>query len=427
MGIRSKCQSNNVLQRSQADVQIASSQWRTSLLKVGHRPDDVDEYWMILMLFIVRMEHPAEEQWPSNSDQKSSSFEAASSKKIKSDQTSSSEGKPALSSSSEKMKRMLKPESSPRSGRMAWPDEKRQEEGDSSDKDEKTKEAGKKKRKKRRRRRRQKYAVDQEVDAARQSWRRGETSSSSASSGNKGNSRENNGRGPVEKDAVETVIEAEKGGVGESDGCILSKEDGDAFDAGIVLDVAAGRRALRMKRSFATTADSSEGEVVKIEDKLKEEGHSVSSWCKEEGEEKSRLLGGNFELAVVHNCSDQEVLMTISTSEEKAEKGFEIDGNCLLLPGCSSFTAKDENESEKELLNSDLEEDTSKCSLGVVGMGVNDVMSANEKEDEIFDPPSTEILDYKSILSALKEKHREQQRKLLEEASSPSFWPHSGL
>ena len=426
MGIRSKCQSNNVLQRSQADVQIASSQWRTSLLKVGHRPDDVDEYWMILMLFIVRMEHPAEEQWPSNSDQKSSSFEAASSKKIKSDQTSSSEGKPALSSSSEKMKRMLKPESSPRSGRMAWPDEKRQEEGDSSDKDEKTKEAGKKKRKKRRRRRRQKYAVDQEVDAARQSWRRGETSSSSASSGNKGNSRENNGRGPVEKDAVETVI-AEKGGVGESDGCILSKEDGDAFDAGIVLDVAAGRRALRMKRSFATTADSSEGEVVKIEDKLKEEGHSVSSWCKEEGEEKSRLLGGNFELAVVHNCSDQEVLMTISTSEEKAEKGFEIDGNCLLLPGCSSFTAKDENESEKELLNSDLEEDTSKCSLGVVGMGVNDVMSANEKEDEIFDPPSTEILDYKSILSVLKEKHREQQRKLLEEASSPSFWPHSGL
>ena len=352
----------------------------------------------MLILFIVRLEHPAEEQWPSNSDQKSSSFEAASSKKLKSEQTS------------------------PRSGRMAWPDETRQ--FDSSDKDEKTKvgEGGKQKKRRRRRRRKQKHVVDQDVDVVRQSWKRGETSSSASS----GNSRENNGRGPVERDTVETVIEAEKGGNGESDGCRLSKEDGDAFDAGIGLDLAAGRRALRMKRSFATTGDSSDREVAKIEDKLNEEDRSVSSSCSKEEEEKSRLLGGNLERAAVHKCSDQEVLVSISTSEEQAEKGFEIGGSCLLIPG-SSGTARVENESEKDILASDLEEETSKCSLGVVAMGANDVMSAQEKEDELFDPPSTEILDYKSILSALKEKHREQQRKLREEAPSPLFWPQTGL
>ena len=90
-----------------------------------------------------------------------------------------------------------------------------------------------------------------------------------------------------------------------------------------------------------------------------------------------------------------------------------------MKPGCS-VNAKLEN--ENFLLDPDLEEDTRKSSLSMVAMGANDVMSANDKEDEIFDPPSTEILDYKNILSVLKEKHREQQRKLQEEASSPQFW-----
>ena len=367
---------------------------------------------MILMLLTVRLEHPTEEQGPSNSDQKSSSFEAGRSKKLKSAQTSSSEVKSAVRSSSEKVTRMPKPASSPQSGRMAaWPDEKR-EEGDSS-KDEKRKvgEAGKKKRKKRRRR--QKDAA-KEVEVVRQTWRRGETSSS-ASSGKKGNSRENTGRAPGEK---ETVIEAEKGGDGESDGCVeeeeVSKEDGDAFDARIGLEMtAAGRRALRMKRSFATTADSTEGEQVKSEGKLEEKDRSVSSsccCCREEKEEKSSLLGGNFERATVHNCSDQSVICSPNSSSEQI--------------GCSVTTRL---ENDNVLLDSDLEEDTSKSLLGMVP---NDVMSADEKEDEIFDPPSTEILDYKNILSVLKEKHREQQRKLQEEVSSPQFWmnpPHPGL
>ena len=365
------------------------------------------------MLFTVRLEHRTEEQGPSNSDQKSSSFEAGRSKKLKSAQTSSSEAKSAVRSSSEKVTRMPKPVSSPQLGRMAaWPDEKR-EEGDSS-KDEKRKvgEAGKKKRKKRRRR--QKDAA-KEVEVVRQTWRRGETSSS-ASSGKKGNSRENTGRAPGEK---ETVIEAEKGGDGESDGCVeeeeeVSKEDGDAFDARIGLEMtAAGRRALRMKRSFATTADSTEGEQVKSEGKLEEKDRSVSSsccCCREEKEEKSSLLGGNFERATVHNCSDQSVICSPNSSSEQI--------------GCSVTTRL---ENDNVLLDSDLEEDTSKSLLGMVP---NDVMSADEKEDEIFDPPSTEILDYKNILSVLKEKHREQQRKLQEEVSSPQFWmnpPHPGL
>ena len=373
---------------------------------------------MTVMLFILRLEHPMDDQWPSNSDQKSSSFDAGS-KKLKHAHTSSSEAKPVLSSSSEALR--IKPEKSPQSGRVAWPDEERQEDSAlEAEKDEKTKvgDPGKKKRKKRRRRRKQKDAVEEvEVVPVRPSWRRGETSSSSASSGNKGNSRENNTRGLAEKDTVETLMEAEKVGDGESDGCIeeaKSKEEEDAFDAVIGLDAAAGRRALRMKRSFATTADSSceEKEVVKVE----------GSCCDEEG--RSSLLGGNFERAVVHNCSDHEALMTCSTDNEKAEKGSEIGGRSLLMPGCLvTARVENENESEKGLLNSDLEEDTSKCSLGVVAMGAGET---NEKEDEIFDPPSTEILDYKSILSALKEKHREEQRRIQETASSPLFWPPTG-
>ena len=369
-----------------------------------------------------------DDQWPSNSDQKSSSFDAGS-KKLKHAHTSSSEAKPVLSSSSEKALR-IKPEKSPQSGRVAWPDEKRLEDSAlEAEKDEKTKlgESGKKKRKKRRKRRKQKDAVEEvEVVPVRPSWRRGETSSSSASSGNKSNSRGNT-RGLAEKDTVETLMEAEKVGDSESNGCVeeaKSKEEEDAFDAVIGLDAAAGRRALRMKRSFATTADSSceEREIVKVEAKSKEEDCSAGSCCEEES--RSSLLGGNFERAVAHNCSDHEAVMTCSTDDEKAEKGFEIGGSSLLMPGCLiTARVENENESEKGLLNSDLEEDTSKCSLGVVAMGAGET---NEKEDEIFDPPSTEILDYKSILSALKEKHREEQRRIQEKASPPLFWPPTG-
>ena len=345
-----------------------------------------------------------DEQRPSNSDWKSSRFEAAGSKKLKeAPHNLSSEQKSAHSSGTETVTGP-EPETSHHSGRMAWLEEKRQGEmsweGDTNDK---TKgKSGKKERKKRRKRRRQRRGVET-VELMRESWRRERTPSSDSSAS-----------GPVQRSTVETVIEGEKEADGESAGCVdskSSKEDKDGFDAGIELNTAAARRILRMKRSFATTADSSgEEKRREVALQLKEESGG-SSCCEEEG--RSSLLGGVFERATVHNCLYQDDF----TNDEQAGKGCEIGGTSLLIANCSVSTSI-ENESENDLLNSDFE-GTSKCSF--LGVLAND-----EKEEEIFDPPSTEILDYKSILSALKEKHREQQRTLQDQVSSPLFWSTAG-
>ena len=124
------------------------------------------------------------------------------------------------------------------------------------------------------------------------------------------------------------------------------------------------------------------------------------------------MLGGSFERALVHHCSDQElfgeeILATCSDGDVK-EDG---DGG----PGSAS--------------TSDLEEDNtnSNCSRGSGNrIASNDVTPRGEKEEDIFDPPSTEILDYRSILSALKEKHRKEQRKLEQHLSSDLFWAPPG-
>ena len=274
-------------------------------------------------------------------------------------------------------------ERSPQSGKVAWGEEGKEVEN--------LKESGMKKR------RRKKKKVRGSVDSAevvRQTWRRGETSPS-GSSCRRGNSREN-GRDFVEKDGAVDASEDEQ-------------EEKDAGHEEVADDLKelnatteTSQRRLRLKRSFATTGDSSSEEMVEIETKEEEES------CKEEG--SSRMLGGSFERALVHHCSDQELF------------GEEI------LATCSDGDVKEDGDGGPAS-TSDLEEDNtnSNCSRGSGNrIASNDVTPRGEKEEDIFDPPSTEILDYRSILSALKEKHRKEQRKLEQQLSSDIFWAPPG-
>ena len=271
-------------------------------------------------------------------------------------------------------------ERSPQSGKVAW----------GEDKVEKFKESGIKKR------RRKKKKVRGSVDSAevvRQTWRRGETSPS-GSSCRRGNSRED-GRDFVEKDgAVDNPEgEQEEKDTGHEEVADDFKELNGATET--------SQRRLRLKRSFATTGDSSTEEnsrnVVEIERKEEEES------SKEEGG-SSRMLGGSFERALVHRCSDQELF-----------------GEDILITCSPGDVEEDGDGGSGSASTSDLEEENtnSNCSS-------NDVTPREEKEEDIFDPPSTEILDYRSILSALKEKHRKEQRKLEQHLSSDLFWAPPG-
>lgn len=271
-------------------------------------------------------------------------------------------------------------ERSPQSGKVAW----------GEDKVEKFKESGIKKR------RRKKKKVRGSVDSAevvRQTWRRGETSPS-GSSCRRGNSRED-GRDFVEKDGA---VDNPEGEQEEKD--TGHEEVADDFKE-LNATTETSQRRLRLKRSFATTGDSSTEEnsrnVVEIERKEEEES------SKEEGG-SSRMLGGSFERALVHRCSDQELF-----------------GEDILTTCSPGDVEEDGDGGSGSASTSDLEEENtnSNCSS-------NDVTPREEKEEDIFDPPSTEILDYRSILSALKEKHRKEQRKLEQHLSSDLFWPTPG-
>ena len=186
-------------------------------------------------------------------------------KKLKCSRKTSCES--SCSSLSEMAARPGVVERSPQSGKVAWGEEGKEVEN--------LKESGMKKR------RRKKKKVRGSVDSAevvRQTWRRGETSPS-GSSCRRGNSRED-GRDFVEKDGAVDASEDEQE---EKDAG--HEEVADDFKE-LNATMETSQRRLRLKRSFATTGDSSPEEMVEIERKEEEES------CKEEG--SSRMLGGSF-------------------------------------------------------------------------------------------------------------------------------------